>query len=302
VRVGQYRSPYAREQLIGDQYQMAVNRSIVSRNYGLWYTQGAEMQFQGDDLRWNLSFDDGGNDAVLGPSISAVGSHPMNAPWYTQQTVYSVTTRLEWKPFGAWSDFNSMTSPMGDQAGLLLGVAIHSQITQPINQFIATSAANGAKNNWNSITGDIQWNFGGASIYASAYFNYLHSTGGYISASFPQSNPLLDFGYVNAYGFTFQPSIYVDPKLELYARYEYACWSTNNAANLSGGPFSQQGPLSIVTVGLNWYLDGQDLKWTNDVGVTAGFAVGPSYIDNPAGWRASGIGEFVFRSRLQLMF
>ncbi len=57
-----------------------------------------------------------------------------------------------------------------------------------------------------------------------------------------------------------------------------------------------------MTVGLNWYLDGQDLKWTTDLGITAGSEVGASYIDTASGWRASGQGEFVFRTRLQLIF
>jgi hypothetical protein len=54
LRFGQYRSPYAREQLVTEANQMAVNRSTIVRNYGLWYTQGIEFQYQGDDFRWNL--------------------------------------------------------------------------------------------------------------------------------------------------------------------------------------------------------------------------------------------------------
>jgi hypothetical protein len=112
---------------------------------------------------------------------------------------------------------------------------------------------------------------------------------------------------VNAYGFTFQPAIYVDPKVEVFSRYEYANWSASDSevlttarANLPG--LGQQGPLSILTVGVNWYLDGQDLKWTTDVGTTIGSPVGGSYIDTAPGWRGSAEGEMVFRTRLQLIF
>ena len=40
VRVGQFRAPYGREFLILEQYQMAVDRSLVSIHYGMGYTQG----------------------------------------------------------------------------------------------------------------------------------------------------------------------------------------------------------------------------------------------------------------------
>lgn len=302
MRFGQYRLPYAREQLVVDQYQIAVSRSIVSRNYGLWYSQGVEFQFIGDDTRWNLSVDNGATDNVLGDNLRVVGSDPLNSPWNTQQSSYSINTRMEWKPFGAWNDFESFTSPVGEQAGLLLGLAVHRQVTKPIDSFKTTTTNDSPTNTWNSATVDGQWNFGGASVFASAYYNYINSNVNYFSRQLLP--PVVEnLGYIQAYGFTFQPAIYVDPKVELFSRYEYSTWHTSNPDPIdSAGSLSQQGPLSIVTVGVNWYLDGQDLKWTTDFGMTVGSAVGASYIDTASGWRASGHGEFVFRTRLQLIF
>ena len=300
MRFGQYRLPYAREQLVVDQYQMGVSRSIVSRNYGLWYSQGLEFQFQGDDMRWNLSVDNGATDNVLG-DFKSVGSEPLNSPWYSQQTSFSVNTRAEWKPFGAWNDFNSFTSPMGEQAGMLIGLAFHSQTSQPLDFTKTTNTTQDLNNSWNSVTLDGQWNFGGASVFASAYYNYIESNASYLATSL-QPPRAADLGSINAYGFTLQPAIYIDPKFEVFSRYEYANWTSSNASNFRGGPWDQAGPLSIVTVGLNWYLDGQDLKWTTDVGTTIGSPVGGSYIDTASGWRGSAEGEMVFRTRLQLIF
>ena len=300
MRFGQYRLPYAREQLVVDQYQMGVSRSIVSRNYGLWYSQGLEFQFQGDDMRWNLSVDNGATDNVLG-DFKSVGSEPLNSPWYSQQTSFSVNTRAEWKPFGAWNDFNSFTSPMGEQAGMLIGLSFHSQTSQPLDFTKTTNTTQDLNNSWNSVTLDGQWNFGGASVFASAYYNYIESNASYLATSL-QPPRAADLGSINAYGFTLQPAIYIDPKFEIFSRYEYANWTSSNASNFRGGPWDQAGPLSIVTVGLNWYLDGQDLKWTTDVGTTIGSPVGGSYIDTASGWRGSAEGEMVFRTRLQLIF
>ena len=303
LRFGQYRLPYAREQLVVDQYQMAVSRSIVSRNYGLWYSQGMELQFQGDDTRWNFSVDNGATDNVVGENLKVVGSQPLNSPWSTQQSSFSVNSRIEWKPFGAWDDFNSFTSPVGEQAGMLLGFAYHTQMTTPSSAFDTNSTTQSGKNEWNSATVDGQWNFGGASIFASAYYNYINSNASYLASTLSAPSNA-NLGYINAYGFTIQPAMYIDPKVEIFSRYEYACWSTSNSSQNTGllGPLLNQGPLNIVTVGLNWYLDGQDLKWTTDFGMNVGSDVGSSYVDTASGWRASGQGEFVFRTRLQLIF
>ena len=311
VRFGQYRLPYAREQLVVDQYQMAVSRSIVSRNYGLWYSQGMELQFQGDDTRWNLSVDNGATDNVLGENLKVVGSEPLNSPWSAQQSSYSVNSRIEWKPFGAWSDFDSFTSPVGEQAGLLLGVAFHTQVTQPLSSTDTDINQDSPSNTWNSITTDAQWNFGGASIFISAYYNNINSEKFYTAKNLQPLTIAGGLGSVNAYGFTFQPALYIDPKVEIFSRYEYAQWTSSDTSGLnqpsppspeSFKTFLNQGALSIMTVGLNWYLDGQDLKWTTDLGMTVGSEVGASYVDTASGWRASGQGEFVFRTRLQLIF
>ena len=308
IRFGQYRLPYAREQLVVDQYQMAVSRSIVSRNYGLWYSQGMELQFQGDDIRWNFSVDNGATDNVLGSDLKAVGSEPLNNPWYSQQSSYSINSRMEWKPFGAWSEFDSFTSPVGEQAGLLLGVAFHTQATQPLSSTNTDINQDSPSNTWNSITTDAQWNFGGASIFVSAYYNNINSEKFYTARNLQPLTIPGGLGSVNAYGFTFQPALYIDPKVEIFSRYEYAQWTSSNTSDLNQAnpqslkTFLNQGALSIMTVGLNWYLDGQDLKWTTDLGMTVGSEVGASYIDTASGWRASGQGEFVFRTRLQLIF
>ena len=168
-------------------------------------------------------------------------------------------------------------------------------MTTPSSAFDTSSTTQSGKNEWNSATVDGQWNFGGASIFASGYFNYINSNAPYQATQITRPQQNANLGYISAYGFTFQPAMYIDPKVEIFSRYEYSCWSSTQT-------LVQQDPLNIVTVGLNWYLDGQDLKWTTDCGMNVGSDVGPSYIDTASGWRASGQGEFVFRTRLQLIF
>ena len=306
LRVGQYRSPYAREQLVTEQNQMAVSRTGIVRNFGLWYTQGIELQTQGDDVRTNISLDNGGSSNVAGTSVNVIGQQPLDAPWYTQQVSYSVTTRLEWKPYGAWKDFTSFTSPMGDEQGMLFGFAYHRQSSSP-NQPFNTQSRSLPANTWDAWTVDWQWNMGGASLFASGFWNYVNSPSAFVYVPQPTTNaPVIgNIGSLNAYGVVIQPAIYFLPKWEWYTRYEYGYIDFNNGSALNGfGTYSNVGkqtPYSVITTGVNWYIDGQDLKWTMDMGFSMS-DVDYSWQNLPAGWRVSGSNQFVVRTQLQLMF
>ena len=320
MRFGQYRSPYAREQLITEANQMAVNRSTVVRNFGLWYTQGIEFQYQGDDFRWNLSVDDGGSSLIAGEQLQLVGGQPLDAPWYSQQVSWSVTSRLEWKLYGAWQDFTKMTSAPGEQQGLLMGLAYHTQASRPyinntVTQFPNTPTTIGnSENYWDAFTIDAQWNFGGASLFMAGFWNYVNSqatsTPTFGGAQLLGAQDQL--GIVNAYGFVIQPAIYFLPKWEWFTRYEYGYIAINDAGVLQtqtvggGQPSALQGfgwqrPYSVITTGVNWYIDGQDVKWTLDVGFATS-DVGYSWMNLPAGWRISGTDQVVMRTQLQLQF
>jgi hypothetical protein len=62
-----------------------------------------------------------------------------------------------------------------------------------------------------------------------------------------------------------------------------------------------QNPYNVITTGLNWYIDGQDLKWTIDFGYAI-TEVNYAWQNLPAGWRISATDQFVMRTQLQLMF
>ena len=130
VRVGQFRAPYGREFLVLEQYQMAVDRSLVSLHYGMGYTQGLELEWLSNEARWRFSINDGGNDAIAGAG-QVVGSHPLNSPWFEQQNIWGVTTRFDWKGSGGWAQFDQFTSPDGSEPGWLWGFAVNAQGTKP---------------------------------------------------------------------------------------------------------------------------------------------------------------------------
>jgi hypothetical protein len=102
-----------------------------------------------------------------------------------------------------------------------------------------------------------------------------------------------------------QASAYLAPKWEVFSRYEYMHLTASNADALSetqvGNFLLNQGHVSILTTGLNYYIDGQDAKVTADFGY--GFTpIYPSAATPSTGWRASESDEFVVRAQMQLLF
>ena len=306
VRVGQFRAPYGREFLVLEQYQMAVDRSLVSLHYGMGYTQGLELEWLSNEARWRFSVNDGGNDAIAAEG-QVVGSHPLNSPWFEQQNIWGVTTRFDWKGSGGWAQFDQFTSPDGSEPGWLWGIALNAQATNP-NEIVPLNQGDPSNssvtNTWIGLTTDFTMQFGGASLFASAYYNYVDSNAAYYRTTVVAANSF-DAGSVSTLGFTLQGSVYLAPKWEVFSRYEYMHLTASNSSELSdellGNFLFNQGHVSILTTGLNYYIDGQDAKVTADFGY--GFTpIYPSSATPSTGWRTSESDEFVVRAQMQLLF
>jgi hypothetical protein len=97
--------------------------------------------------------------------------------------------------------------------------------------------------------------------------------------------------------------MYVTQKHEVFARFEAGEMQFGDLSGSSQADqlYGEEHTMTMLTAGLIWYLDGQDLKWTTDMGVNF-TDLSPAWYDPVAGWRVSEDGEFVFRSSFQLMF
>jgi hypothetical protein len=312
-RAGQFRSPYSRDFLVLEQYQMAVARSVIAEHYSIGYTQGLELEYLTDEMRWRLSVNDGGNDYLFGP-VQVVGSQPWNSTWEDQPAKWAVTSRFEWKGAGAWRQFDQFTSPEGTDPGWLFGIAFNLQGTNPTETLPAANLgpflpnSSGQANDWFGITADYTMLLGGASLYVAGYWNYVSSHSAFYANTLPPYN-FYDIGNTYAMGAQVQFAGYFAPKWEAFVRYEYG-YANNSDPWLSGGgggaqpiiQFTQgQSHLSIATVGVNWYIDGQDLKVSADFGY-AFTPVDPAFATPQIGWRGSESDEFVMRAQIQLMF
>lgn len=306
VKMGQFRAPYSRETLVQQQYYMAVDRSVLDYHMGLGYTQGVELEYVDPEWRVRVSVNDGAQDYLASNLIGiAGGSDPLGKPWYYNgQPAFG--GRFEWKPFGAWKQFESFTSPIGDERGMLVGLGWHWQNQTPYLYPNPDPGSDGLDyNNWFSVTADVTYMLGGASLFLSGYWNSIDSGTAIANNSVGiSSDPTADLGTCYFYGVVAQGAYYFDTDLEGYARFEWGNYSIGNipdAQAVWANYLANPDPLAILTIGANWYIDGEDVKLTTDVGYAFN-EVSPVWQTYQAGWRASAANEFVFRTKFQLLF
>ena len=277
IKVGQFMLPFTRESQVAAPYQMAVFPSLIEYRMGMERTAGVQFDWEQKDSRFSLTLSNGSPAIFHAP---VWGTQDPVPPWsaYEKDTLYSVTMRHEWKLLGDWDQFKQFTSPPGSERGILIGLAGHRQNTEGDSPDAVGGFADDLF--W-GITGDITMQYDGASLFASIIYERL--------TDFTPSLPRINF-----LSLVVQGSTYVTNQTEMFARWE------------RGGP-DEQGAggdqLDILTVGMNHYIDGQDLKITADLGFSFG-EVSQFMANTEAGW----IGDLerrnqlVFRTQLQLMF
>ncbi|HWB19415.1 MAG TPA: hypothetical protein VG711_03875, partial [Phycisphaerales bacterium] len=165
----------------------------------------------------------------------------------------------------------------GDEFGLLLGIGVYGQQGENNGAF---SLGQRNETKGYGYTVDASFEFGGASLFFAWFHHYVDS-------------PTL---VLNWYGTVAQASIYVTPKLELFARHEYSWVDLHLDQGVS--------ELDIATVGFNYYFEGHDVKLTADCAVAI-YQLDSVFTADIAGFRPDLDGvwpQFVFRTQLQVLF
>ena len=80
VRVGQFRAPWLREELVDDPYQLGVDRSVFNSSFTQGFSQGIQLGYESDAFRVTAYYGDG-----FGPDQQIPGL----SPDYTGPTVIS---------------------------------------------------------------------------------------------------------------------------------------------------------------------------------------------------------------------
>ena len=154
-----------------------------------------------------------------------------------------------------------------------------------------------------NVTADVTWNLGGASLFGAIYYSNTETK--WSTQSLTGNNGRTVSGSMNLLGILLQGSFYLSEKWELYGRYQYLDPLSKPAIQplSSSSVFPDElASLNAISVGANWYLDGQDLKWSFELGYAFN-TVGPTIATPENGFRPTVSGyEFVLMTQLQLQF
>jgi len=184
-----------------------------------------------------------------------------NSTYDTNESSYSLLGRLDYMFSGNWSQFDQFTSANGAESGTLLGVAL-------MREDNGNDTPN-ANNTWVNV--DLQMQFGGSNLYAAYSHGDMDGT---------NSNPT---------NFTAQYAIYLEDDFEVFARFQEYDSDVEN-----------DDSVSVFAIGFNWYLSGQNCKWSTDFN----WADDGMTQDVGSGWQASGADndQMMVRSQLQFYF
>jgi len=272
AKVGVFMLPFTRESLVSDKYQMAVDRSLIDYRLGLARSQGVEFTWAHENKRVFLATTNG---SITLNGIPAGAGNP-TPPWgaLAQDAEWSFTARAEFLLEGNWGQFNQFTSPIGSERATLVGVAVHGQQGE-------RTGGGGLKQDQYGVTADLSMNFDGVSFFLSGTMHNQKN----VSASIPNADWV---------GYLAQASTYMTDKTEVFMRFE----GGGVRQNSMGGD-----DVHILTTGVNWYLDGQGLKVTSDVGWSLG-EISTGMQNWMVGWRATTEqnSQWLFRTQLQLAF
>ena len=280
VKVGQFKAPWLREELVSSSRQLAVERSIVNEYFNQGYSQGIELSYAIDDFKVSGWTGDGIGARGLGPARS----NSQNTPWNETSTSYSFVARGEWKMAGEWSQFKDFSSRRGSAFAAMAGI---SGVIQRANQNIG--AANGTVSS--GVTGDLTLDFDGASIYVSGIWT---------NVTLPQSQ---GGGTNNPFGFTVQGGYFVSEDVEVFGRYEYMSYDYDGVTNADS-----VGKFDGFTVGANWFFNSAvklTIDWTINFASLDNSSKNSAFVSNSAGFRPDKPGEtnqWALRAQLQLLF
>ena len=292
VRAGEFKLPFMREELVSEAERLAVEQSLMNLNMSVGRSQGVQLDYHDSANSWSIALSNGmsaRSNTILAQVMTTLPGHSFgtNTGALTSNVEFALTSRYERLLAGSWEQFEDFTSPIDDEYGMLLGLAIHWQKAESNSTPIVGS---GREQQGVGFTGDLSVEWGGASAFVAATYHYIDS-------SFVSFNANIDDIY-HLLGIVGQVSTYLAPKWEVFVRGEWFQFEAGGATQVQ---FPDAG---IVTFGFNYYIEGHDVKWTTDFGFST-TELGGIWTNELTGWRPVNQGdepEVVVRSQIQLLF
>jgi hypothetical protein len=311
VRVGQFKSPFMREELVSSSSQLAVERTLVSEMFTTKFSQGIQFEYggrTGDPLKAQFFYGDGlrangtsvpTNTATSWANTAGGFAGGYTTPFNANLTNWAFAGRLEWLGAGNWRQFRDLNSFRGEEFGWMAGVGGMGQSIRPQNEGEVSDKT--TKSMW-GVTADLTMDFGGSNLFVYGVYRRVNLTGDVTTRDGEADG-------MNQWGAVVQGGVFVSNEVELFARYEVGDTDTDQFRTVEPGV--ELALDSIVTAGFNYYIDGnKDVKWTTDFGYAftpiGDFASsGADWLQDFSGSTGDGFtndGQWVFRTQLQLLF
>jgi phosphate-selective porin OprO/OprP len=238
VKGGQYKLPFLREELVSEERQLTVARSITNNAFTLGRSQGLELGYAAQQWRLMVDFSDGANAANTEFNSSA------EADW-------ALTARVEFMAMGNdWNRWQDLTSwKDADSNALLIGLAGHYQSSGRTGDSTTNtgSAKKDLGNKAFGYTADISFEGMGWNVFGAFVGRHYDSN----ASGVPKID---DFGWV------VQGGVFVTDQVELFARYNGLRADKDNAG-------SGNRSFHWLTAGANYYVSPRShaFKITGDV-------------------------------------
>lgn len=289
LRVGQFKDPWNHEEITSSKRQLAAERSLLNYAIGGQITkwvQGVSLIWDdgpgASPLRAEVGFTDGPNTRNTNFTNTG-GGLPATFPG-EQNPTWGAFGRVELLAHGNWKQYDDFTALGNTQDLLVFGLgASYAEVGSADVLF---------------HTLDMQYETGNLGFYAAYVGLYNEPTGG-IPGSDIGTNPgdqqKQAAGHAYDYGFLVQAGYMLNPKWEVFGRFDETFLDDNHLAPGATESYPE------FTVGVNHYLNGHAAKFTLDGvwvpnGVPTGDFSGTGLLD-PDGDQQ----QFAIRAQFQLL-
>lgn len=228
LKVGQFKLPFSKEQLVGDTTQLAIDRSVTDSffyggNGAGGRSQGVQGAYSADAFRIMIAFSDGINSGNTDFTSGA-------------EADFGFTGRGEFKWAGDWAQADEFTGFQNSKFFGMAGVAAHYES--------GGSTVNTTDQTLFGLTGDVMVKGSGWNAFAQATYVHLDPNGGQATD---------DFGVV------LQGGIFVAAQWELFGRLDFIVFDSTRSPN--------DDTFSTLTAGANYYIspDSHAVKLTAEL-------------------------------------
>ncbi len=294
VRMGQFKAPFLREELVSSTRQLAVDRSVINNAFTWGRSQGIMLGYGDDSWKIEAMYNNGPNDL----NTQIAGSPSTNG--ITARAEVLMGDGSDWSMFKGLNARNT-----NGRTGFMVGGAFgwfNTNNDQPLPEYgngdVARSLAFTIDA---SLVGD-GWTLMSYLAWAWGKDRYLQT----VNAPNAETDQ-------NSLGVVVQGGYLMQDDLELFTRYSYGDIEDANFTGTNfAGPGGAGNNLGVLTIGANYFVN-SNVKFTMDWGYAfdtvtdgGGAPTSADYTSSGTGWRpdssGNADGQWLLRAQMQLIF